>query len=407
MKEKKTLLKNFYIIKRSIKAFIYGLLFYGCRIFPIQRNKIVFWTFEGSRGYCCNPKYIAEELIKRNVHKNENWKLIWLVDDIKEEFPEHIKKVKNNIWNRVFQLSTARFWIGNTRTLYGTKKRKNQIYIQTWHGTICIKPIGKYRGELFPRIAYLVSKADSKLTDYVLSGSDWCDMHYKEGLIYDGTILRTGTPRCDILINRKAEMRTVVRTALKIPEDSNILLYAPTFRGGNQNTRRSIVQEEITINFSKLTATLEKRFGGQWFIFIRLHPQLAARHEYSHTVKKSERVLDVTYYPDMNELIAAADAFMTDYSSSIFEAALLEMPCFIYANDLDDYIKSRGNLFFTMDQLPFQYAQNTEQLYENIKYFCAEVYKKNVMNFMRKQGIEEDGHASERVVNLIKKFNDE
>ncbi len=52
-----------YIIKRKVKAFFQSLVFYACWIFPIKKNKIVMWTFEGMGGYGCSPKYIAQELL--------------------------------------------------------------------------------------------------------------------------------------------------------------------------------------------------------------------------------------------------------------------------------------------------------------------------------------------------------
>lgn len=394
-------LERRYILKRKIKAFFYGFVFYLCRVFPVDKNKIVFWTFEGSRGFCCNPRYIAEEVLKRNKNNNNHCKLVWLVDDVTLQFPKEIIKVKNSLWNRVYQLSTAKCWVGNSRTLYGTKKRKGQVYIQTWHGTICIKPIGKYRGNLFPPIAYLVSQADSQLTDYVLSGSAWCDDHYRDGLVYNGTIIRTGTPRCDVLINNRNEMRSKIRKMYGVPKDGNILLYAPTFRGGSQWTRRTVEKEEPTINLGKLLYSLEQRFGGQWFIFVRLHPQLAANNQHYEIEDSLNKVFDVTDHSDMNELIAASDAFISDYSSAIFEAALLTIPCFIYADDLEEYIKSRGDLFFDMYELPFPIAMNMESLIRNIIEFNRELYVRNLHNFMSEQNVTEDGHASENVVDLL------
>lgn len=401
MKRNNLFSEEIYVLKRRIKAFFYSTIFFICRIFPIEKNKIIFWTFEGTRGFCCNPKYMAEELLRRNRENGAKWELIWLVDEANAEFPSGIEKVKNTLWNRVYQMSTAKYWIGNTRTFYGTKKRKGQMYIQTWHGSICIKPIGKYRGELFPRIAYLVSRADSKLIDYVLSNCKWCDIHYRDGLVYDGTIIRSGKPRCDILINKREEMKGQIRKVYGIPESGKILLYAPTFRGGSQLTKRTVEKSEGSIDFEKLCNSLEYRFGGEWFIFVRLHPQLAAQNEHYFVRNTEEKFIDVTQHLDMNELIAAVDAFISDYSGAIFEAALLKMPCFIYADDLEDYIENRGKLFFDLYELPFPVALRSEDLIKNIVNFDSEAYVEKVDSFIIKQGIVEDGHSSERAVNLI------
>ena len=137
-----------YILKRKIKAGFSKILYIIFDCLPIRSNKIVFSAFEGA-GYCCNPKYIAEELIKREHLYGEKYEMIWLVNDMTKEFPNEIIKKKNNLFNRAYHLSTAKVWVDNARKNYGTRKRKNQFYILTWHGMIGFKPVGRLRGELF------------------------------------------------------------------------------------------------------------------------------------------------------------------------------------------------------------------------------------------------------------------
>lgn len=398
---KKELSESVYIAKRKFKAFMHSLAFYICRVFPVDHNKITMWTFECGGGYGCSPKYVAEEILKRNREGKTNYKIVWLLNDTGKEFPCEIQKIKNTLWNRAYHLSTAGTWISNTRCFYGTKKRKKQRYIQTWHATICIKPIGKYRGNLFPKMAYLVSAYDSKLIDYVLSGSVWCDHMYRDGLIYDGEIVRTGTPRCDVLFNQRNEKYQQMRREYQLPENAKIMLYAPTFRGGSQNKSRSVNSEEATVDFGGLIDALQERFGGTWYVFLRLHPQLAAKMEKLKTREISGRLIDVTQRPDMNEIIAGSDAFLTDYSSAIFEANMIAVPGFIYADDLEEYIADRGDLFFDMYKLPFPVARNNEELLKNIRQFDEEEYKRKTEKFMEEVGMVEDGKASERVVGLI------
>lgn len=399
--QKSDISETIYISKRKVKAFLHGLVYYACRIFPVDRSKVVVWTFEGDGGYGCSPKYVAEEILKRNREGRTAYKIVWLVNDVTKEFPKEIEKVKNTLLSRAYHLSTAGTWLSNTRTFYGARKRKGQSYIQTWHATICIKPIGKYRGNLLPKMAYLVSAYDSKLIDYVLSGSIWCDHMYRDGLIYDGEIIKTGTPRCDVLINQRKEKYRQIRLEYELPEEAKIMVYAPTFRGGSQNKNRNINAEEATVDFKRLISVLEQKFGGKWYIFLRLHPQLAAEMDKLKTGQILERLIDVSQKPDMNEIIAGADVFLTDYSSAIFDANLIYIPGFIYADDLQDYIADRGDLFFDMYKLPFPVALNNEELMKNIMQFDEEKYKKRTNEFMEETGIFEDGKASERVVELI------
>ncbi|MCM1232451.1 MAG: CDP-glycerol glycerophosphotransferase family protein [Ruminococcus flavefaciens] len=404
--QKGSISENIYIVKRKLKAFLQSIAYYVCRIFPIDKRKVVIWTFECGGGYGCSPKYVAEEILKRNREKTAGFRVVWLMNDISREMPQGIQKVKNTLWKRAYHMATAGTWIGNSRTFYGTKKRKRQRYIQTWHATVCIKPIGKYRGDLFPKMAYIVSEADSKLIDYVLSGSAWCDHMYRDGLIYNGEIIKTGTPRCDILIRGQGEKHRQMRREYHIPQDAKIMLYAPTFRGGSQNKSRTVNMEETVIDFEKLIDALEQRFGGVWYIFLRLHPQLAALMQRPETGQVSERLIDVTQRPDMNEIIAGTDAFLTDYSSAVFEAALTGQPGFLYADDLEEYIADRGDLFFDMYRLPFPVARNNDELMENILKFDEKEYQRQVGSFIEEVGMFEDGNASVRVADLIEQIHE-
>ena len=375
-----------------------------CHIFPMKKNKIVMWTFEGDGGYACSPKYIAEEILKRNKEGKTDFEIYWLVKDVNKSFPAEIKRVKDTLINRAYHFSTAAYWISNTRTFYGTVKRSKTVYIQTWHGSISLKPIGRYRGSKLSKIAELVSEADSKLIDYAISGSAWCTKTWPDGLLYEGKILELGSPRCDILINGISDAHRKIRVEYGLPDDVKICLYAPTFRGGSQNTKRSVNTEPVTLDFERLIKALEDRFGGRWVVFLRLHPQLAAFMEKLPVVSGDERLIDVSQRPDMAEIMASTDCIITDYSTVIFEGFLTGQPGFIYADDYDDYITDRGTLMFMPEEIPFPFATNNDGLMDSILTFDEEEYHRKRKAFIQKTGIVEDGHAAERVVDAIMSF---
>lgn len=394
--------ENRYIIKRKIKALFYSIPFYLFRVFPIKKNRIVMWTFEGQGGYACCPKYIAEEIIKRNENSNnKSIEIVWILNDLNKRFPSEIKKVKDTWLHRAYYMTTARLWIGNTRTFLGTKKRKGTTYIQTWHGTISLKPIGKYRGEKFSKIAYIVSKADSDLIDYVISGSDYCTKMWRDGLIYDGEILQLGTARCDVLFNDVEEKHKQLRYEYNLPYDSKICVYAPTFRGGSQSTKRNVNAEEVTLDFNRLINTLEKKFGGVWYVFLRLHPQVASIMNRLPVDSSNERLIDVSQRPDMAEIMAATDCIITDYSTVIFEGFLTGQPGFIYADDFEEYINDRGKLMFKPDDIPFSVSRTNAELMKNIMAYDDILYKSKIKRFISKRGIINDGNVARRIVDKI------
>ncbi len=409
--------EHHYITYRKLKAFCNSLAFYICRVFPIKKNLVSVCTFEGKGGFGCNPKYVVQKLHERNP----NLEFVWFVNDMAKEFPNYVKKVPNTLWSRAYWLSRSKVWIDNYRKPYGTVKRKNQFYVNTWHGEYGFKALGLWRGAAFSEMARLVSENDSKMIDLVPIESRWGKNMYPRGLLYDGEFLMSGSPRCDALFGNVEAQRKRFRERHSIPEDSKIIMFAPTYRETAKNGKRSVLSEIWSVDFNRLLKSLSQKFGGNWFLCARLHPQLAA-------LAKSEfdlgvNVIDASMDDDMYEDLAAMDAFLTDYSSAAFDASLLRIPVFIYVDDLYAYKESRGDLQWEMSSdnkrcvkvnnsivpeikaiLPYSISENNDELEEQIISFDSDVYLSNIMKFENDIGLLFDGKASERVAETIEKF---
>lgn len=402
-----------YIRRRKIKAFRESLLYYIFRIFPIKKNRITVTTYEGKGGFCCNPKYIVKELHKRDTELE----FIWLVNDPEsKEFPDYIRKEKNDIWHRAYYLTTSKVWIDNYRKPLGTKKRRGQFYVNTWHGNLGFKRIGLWRGKAFSKIAYLVSKNDSDMIDVYLSSSDWTTRAHVRGMLYNGKIIKTGQAREDIL---HTEERGIISDKIKneynVPKDTNVLLYVPTYRETGQKTNRGVYKEESTIDLTGIKQALEARTGCKWVIFVKYHPQLSPI-----TIKLNidKSIVNVTDHEDVYELLAASDAMVTDYSSLAFEAASAQIPVFLYMDDLDEYVHDRGGLNFDVSpdhhfsvsqeitpgmhaELPFMVATDNDEIIDNIRKFNKEEYGNKCVQIMHDLGMVADGKASERAARII------
>ena len=387
-----------YIAARKRKAGRLSFLFRIMWLFPIKKKKVVFACYEGDGGYGCNPKYIADEMIRRKW----DGEIVWLTHDVTRTFPAEIKVVKDTPWHTAFHLATAQIWIDNYRKPYGTLKRKGQLYIQTWHASFGFKAVGLYRGDKFPKIARIVSEWDSSLIDYIISNSDYCDRVYPKKLLYGGPTLRVGTPREDPLINRKDEDRNAIRNKLGIGLEDYVILYAPTFRGGTQKGKKKVETESFSIDFSKLSETATERFGKTCTILLRLHPQLAASQNLG--VYESMNIKDVSNLPDISEIMTGCDMVITDYSSCAFDAAFAGIPVVLYADDMKEYTDNRGDLMWKREELPFDIAEDNESLQQILQGFDENQYLERVEVFMKAQGVVEDGHASERVVDVITKI---
>lgn len=408
-----------YIFKRKVIALGNSVVFYLCRIFPVKKKLISVCCFEGKGGFGCNPKYIVEELHKRN----HDYQFVWFVNDMQKEFPDYVKKVSNTLWNRAYWLSTSKIWIDNYRKPYGTIKRKNQYYFQTWHGTIGFKSTGLLRKKAFSKMAYLVSKNDSNMIDYVIIDSKWCEIMDPKALVYSGKFLKTGSPRCDVLYGDKTEIRKKFREKFDLSPDENIVMFAPTFREKSDNGVRSVYSEEWTIDFERMILNLEKRFGGNWCLCLRIHPQLAERIVKKHKIVSKIKIIDVSGEDDMNANLAAMDAFVTDYSSAAMDASFMRVPVFIYADDMEEYMRDRGSMLWDFlrisegiiknnqemtpgidTELPYTVARNNDELERNIMDFNQDKYTERMDKFVSDVELIFDGNASKRVSDKIEYF---
>lgn len=411
--------EHIYIRKRKRKAFMESLLYYLFRIFPIRRNKIAICAFEGKSGFCCNPRYIVEELNRRN----DSYDFVWLVNDLSKQFPDYVKPVKNSLWNRAYHLTTSKVWIDNYRKPYGTKKRNGQYYLQTWHGALAFKTLGLWRGEGFSKIAYLVSKNDADMTDYVICDSEWGRQVYPKGLVYNGDYLKYGSARCDILVNFREQQYAKIRETYHLPKDAKIVMFAPTFREKGQKGQRGVFVEENTLDFPRMIKNLSMRFSGEWYLFLRLHPQLASKMEKYPLEELEGRTVDVSQADDMCEVMAAVDALITDYSSAAMDAGFANIPVFLYADDIMEYTENRGGMFWTFPDagsgpivsnkaitpnieatLPYPLSRNNEELEKNIIDFDIEKYKEEVKKFAEAIELVNDGKASKRAADQVERW---
>ncbi len=269
-------------------------------------------------------------------------------------------------------------------------------------------------------MAYLVNKNDSDMIDYLIIDSKWCEQCFEKAMVYTGEMLKRGAPRCDVLYGERKEPRRSFRERHGLDQKAKVLLFAPAFREGSDNGKRIVFSEVWTIDFERLLSNLEKRFGGKWYICVRVHPQLAPTFKEYHNKAIEDRLIDESSYDDMYELLAGMDAYITDYSSAVFEAGFAHIPSFIYADDIETYSKDRGNLCWNMDDqdrknipnnksihpnmeltLPFSVSKNNDQLEEDILGFSEEDYNTRLDMFHEKIGLVFDGMASSRLVKKI------
>lgn len=349
----------------------------------VDNNKIVISNYFGS-GYGDNGKYIVQYIFENKLP----FKIVWLVDKKKcksiDSFPSLVKIVDYYSFSALKELSTSKYWIDNCRKFFSPPKKKNQIYIQTWHGTFAIKKIEKDAVNL-PK--YYIDNAikDSTMIDFLLSGSNYSSKIYESCFWYDGTICNIGTPRNDIFFNEDKvnKANLLVHNNYKIDKETNICLYAPTFR---QNESFS----PYSLNYLKVQSCLENKFGGNWKICVRLHPNL---NKISDSIILPESVINVSDYNDMQELLCASSIVISDYSGLVFDYINLKRPVFLFCTDLRNYLLHDREMYLQPNELPFAISESNEELLELINKFDKETYLNTLVEFSQKYSFCEKGEA--------------
>lgn len=377
-------------LNRFVKVFgnIFSLIV-GC-FTKVQKGRVMCWAYN-FKQYGCNPRYITEYLLENNPEFDIYWVFRKKVDT--SGIDRRIKCVRFRSLEYYRLVNTAEFFITNSRTdpyrIYW-HKRPGQKYLMLWHAGMALKKIEK---DVEERLGYSYvkkAKIDSKVCDLMISGCRFQTHLLQEKFWYDGEILEKGIPRNDIFFDsdKHKDMRVRICAQYNIPDSNKIVLYAPTFRRD-----RSI--EPYRIDWKQMVPAFKKMYGdSDVTILLRLHPNLIGKVDTSPLVNSSE-VIDVTLYHDMQELLCISDVLITDYSSSMFDIAMLERPCILYATDLEKY--DRG-YYFKFDQLPFPLARNQKSLEDIVMHFNIEDYKSNIKLFFDEYiGCVEDGNSSKEL----------
>lgn len=375
-----------------IRNLLSRTLWAACAMLPLKKNAVLFSSY-GGKGYSDSPKAIAQALLD----SGENVRLYWLVDSPRDaaSLPEGVIPVdQNNSFARIKAYSTSKVWVSNAR-LYVSKKRRGQFYLQTWHG-FALKMIEADAAGALPEHYLATCRRDAALTDAVACGSGFMKRLFRGSFWYPENveILPTGTPRNDIFFRQSPEIPGKVRSSLGLDKSRKLALYAPTFRADHST-------DAFALDPMAVKKACEARFGGEWSVLIRLHPNVAARSR-GLFAYDGESIVDATAYPDMQELLRGVDLLITDYSSSMFDFALGGKPCVQFALDIEEYKKDR-NFYLPIDDLPFPLARSREELEGMIREYDRALWSRRWEDFAARPeiGLNEDGKAAERCAQWI------
>lgn len=149
-------------------------------------------------------------------------------------------------------------------------------------------------------------------------------------------VIPTGMPRLDKFLDAKVRSETVNNLYKQYPGFKNrqIILFAPTYRGKN---RAEAHYPYDLLDFQEL---YQYCLESNAVILFKMHPWV--RDPVPIPEAYSDCLLDFSAYKSINELFYIVDLLITDYSSSMYEYALLNKPMIAFAYDKEQYSSSRG-----------------------------------------------------------------
>ena len=365
---------------------------------------IVFESFSG-KSYSCTPKAVYEHML--SDRKYDGYSFVWIFSN-----PEKHGQIADNPRTAIVRyrsaecekaLNRAKYWVFNYRALDHWIPRKDQVYVQCWHGT----PL--------KRLGYDIANSDNAMN----STAEIRDKYYKDAVRFryllspcaftteafatawnlralgkEDALVEVGYPRDDFLVTYSSEDVETIKKKLGLADtEKKIILYAPTWRD-NQHSASLGYTYETHVDFDKLREAL----GDEYLILFRAHYLVANSFDFE---KYRGFVHDVSGVDDINELYIVSDMLITDYSSVFFDYAILERPIIFYMYDLEEYRDEIRGFYLGLDELPGRIVTTEDALIDAVRDHDAVRDETPFTAFNGRFNYLNDGKAAGRLVERI------
>lgn len=395
--------KAFRVAGRAARDAVYRAKMTLDEPFAKADDKLVYFQTFSGRGYSDSPKAMYEYML--NAPEYAGYRFVWSFKEpekysfLLKNGRTEIVKFRSKADNKA--LRKAKYWIANYRMLDYQHPRKDQIYVQCWHGTP-LKRLGYDIAESDNAMNSLEEirekyKTDAKKFRWLLSPSPFATDKFATAWNLRETgqeykILEEGYPRNDRLAKATAGETEELKEKLGVA-GRKVILYAPTWRD-NQHVSGKGYTYKTEVDFDKL----KRELGEEYIILFRAHYLVANSFDFA---RYEGFVKDVSSYPDINDLYIASDILVTDYSSVFFDCSILERPIIFYMYDLEQYEGELRGFYLSLDELPGPIVRDEGSLIKEIR--AADGWKANdtYKNFVRKFDPYEDGCSSKRVLARI------
>lgn len=354
------------------------------RVTSVDSNLVVFENLWG-RSPRLNCLAVARELQKSHAHMQ----IVWSVRAGEElSVPEGMGFVVHGTREHFKAIATAKYLFVDANLPGWWSKRSGQVLTQLHHGTplkfMGVEERGKseaWKSSLLRRCAHW----DFSVVSNAYSAEVW-----KHSYPVNVETLEVGYPRNDVLVNASVERSLEARRRLELPAGSRVLLYMPTFRPEREG-------EWPVPDIGDLAASLDESdvvlVRGHYFGQPRGHGDAEAFPQFR----------DVSDYEAVEDLYLASDVLITDYSSAMFDYAVLRRPIIVFAYDWDDYRRERGTYFDITVDSPGVVARNLEELAQVVseRLYEAPSAAAKLLEFAQYFTAFDRGDAAMRVVSRV------
>ena len=273
--------------------------------------------------------------------------------------------------------------------IYPIPLRKQTKLVQVWHAMGAFKTVGFARKGNHDRFSMTHRNYDAAIVSSPSIRKD-----YARAFRMDvNHVYSTGIPRTDVFFDNNyiQEKKKELYNKYPLLKDKKVILFAPTFRGNNIHN--------AYYDFNRLDFKhFQEKLKNEYVCIMKMHP-FVKNIDFSQL--DSQFYIDLSSEREINDLLFVTDLLITDYSSVIFEASLLNIKTIFYAYDLEEYIASR-DFFYSYDEYTFgPVVKNQEELVNAI--LNSNIDTEKLKAFKDKFTISCDGHSSQHFVDIVLK----
>ncbi|KJS56140.1 hypothetical protein VM98_08745 [Streptomyces rubellomurinus subsp. indigoferus] len=374
-------------VKKGVRSGARFTAYNAFRRLPLDEHLAVYAAY-WHRGYACSPAAIYEKA-KELAPQIRG---VWVVENRRQAdaMPDGVPYVIVNTPAYLKAMATAKYFVNNVNFPRTMAKRPGTVHVQTQHGTP-LKAMGMdlrgrpeaAEGMDFDRLQEAIDR-----WDFLVSSNPHTSEHFARAFPGHYEMLDTGYPRNDRLANATREEVRAMRERIGLRPGTTAVLYAPTHRGGRGGYLPLL---DVT--------DLARKLGPDFTLLVRTH--------YFHTGgpgdltvdQDAARIVDVSAHPVVEDLYLAADALVTDYSSMMFDYAVLDRPVVVFAPDWEEYQRERGVYFDLFAHPPGAVTVDAEGLAKAL--LAGDPEPAARARFRARFCVWDDGGAAERVVRRV------